>query len=159
AKEILFIGPAEVGVLRAALAAGALIAALSMAMRPLRRRAGPLMLFAFAGYGGAMVVFGLSTSFWLSLCALFAAGTCDMVSVYVRETLIQLRTPDTLRGRVNAINAAFNSGANELGDFRAGASAALIGTMPAVVLGGLCSLVVALVWARRYPELRLFDRL
>lgn len=159
AKEVLFIGPAEVGVLRATLALGTLFAALLLAWRPLRGRAGQVMLLSFVGYGASIAVFGASTSFWLSMVALLVAGSCDMISIYVRESLIQLRTPDEVRGRVNAINAAFNSGANELGDFRAGSSAALIGAMPAVVIGGLCSMAVAAVWALRYPDLRRLDRL
>ncbi|MEI4488616.1 MFS transporter [Frigidibacter sp. MR17.14] len=158
AATILFVGPAEVGMLRAAPAAGTLLSAALLVWRPLERRSGAIMLLSIAGYGAAITTFGLSHLFWLSLVALAVAGAFDMVSIYVRENLIQLRTPDAMRGRVSAINNVFNSGANELGDFRAGTWAVLIGAMPAVVFGGLCSIAVAAIWSGRYRELMRLDR-
>lgn len=158
AHEILFVGPAETGLLRASIAFGTLCAAFFFIWRPLKRRAGLVMLIGIFGYGAAILVFSLSVSFWLSAAALAVAGAFDMISIYVRETLIQMRTADNLRGRVNAINSVFNSGANELGDFRAGTSAAMLGIVPAVLIGGACSMAVALVWGLRYPELRQLER-
>ncbi len=158
AATVLFVGPAEVGILRAAPAAGTLLAAMLLVWRPLERRSGIVMLASIAGYGAAIATFGLSTQFWLSLIALAVAGGFDMVSIYVRENLIQLRTPDAMRGRVSAINSVFNSGANELGDFRAGTWATLLGAVPAVVLGGVCSIAVAGFWSGRYRELIKLDR-
>src|SRR5688500_2693800 len=112
-------------------------------------------MFAFvAMFGVFTVVFGVSTVPWLSIAALAMLGATDMVSVYVRETLIQLWTPDQVRGRVNAVNMVFIGASNELGEFRAGVSAALIGTVPAVVLGGLGTIAVAVLWFRLFPELR-----
>lgn len=158
AATVLFVGPAEVGMLRAAPAAGTLLTAALLVWRPLERRSGLVMLASIAGYGAAITVFGLSTEFWLSLGALAVAGGFDMISIFVRENLIQLRTPDAMRGRVSAINSVFNSGANELGDFRAGTWATLMGAIPAVVLGGLCSIGVAAFWGGRYRELTRLDR-
>lgn len=158
AATVLFVGPAEVGMLRAAPAAGTLLAAAILVWRPLERRSGAIMLLSIAGYGAAIATFGLSTAFWLSLAALAVAGSFDMVSIFVRENLIQLRTPDAMRGRVSAINSVFNSGANELGDFRAGTWAVMFGVVPAVVLGGLCSIGVAAFWGGRYRELIRLDR-
>lgn len=157
-RDILMVGAAEIGMLRAAPAAGTLLAAIFLVWRPLHRRAGLVMLAAMFGYGFSILVFGLSQVYWLSLLALCASGAFDMVSIFVREMLIQLRTPDAMRGRVNAINAVFNTGANELGDFRAGSFAALAGAVPAVAIGGLCSMAIAALWAWRYPQLRNLDR-
>lgn len=157
-REVLHVGAGEIGVLRAAPAVGTLLAAVLLFWLPLRCKAGLVMLGAMAGYGFSIALFGLSKAFLLSALALCAAGAFDMISIYVRESLIQLRTPDEMRGRVNAINLVFNTGANELGDFRAGTMAALFGAVPAVVFGGLCSVAIAGIWARRYPELRRMDR-
>jgi MFS family permease len=157
-RDILMVGASEIGLLRAAPAIGTLLAAVLLIWRPLRSRAGLVMLSAMFGYGIAILVFGLSHVYWLSFLALCAAGVCDMISIFVRESLIQLRTPDTMRGRVNAINSVFNTGANELGDFRAGSMAALLGAVPAVAFGALCSMGIALLWSWRYPELRTMDR-
>jgi len=158
AHEILFVGPAETGLLRASIAFGTLCSAFFLIWRPLNNRAGLVMLVGIFGYGAAILVFSLSVNFWLSAAALAVAGAFDMISIYVRETLIQVRTADGLRGRVNAINSVFNSGANELGDFRAGSSAAVIGVVPAVVIGGACSMIVSIIWGFGYPELRKLQR-
>jgi hypothetical protein len=117
------------------------------------------MLACVAGFGIATVVFALSTNFWLSLAALVAAGGFDMVSMVIRHTLVQISTPNAMRGRVSAVNWVFVGASNELGEFESGASAALFGTVPAAVLGGLGTLVVVALWARLFPELRGADRL
>lgn len=157
-REVLQVSAVEIGMLRGSPAIGTLLAAMLLFWRPLQRNAGAVMLGAMAGYGASITVFGLSEEFLLSMLALCTAGAFDMVSIYVRESLIQLRTPDEMRGRVNAINLLFNSGANELGDFRAGSMAALLGAVPAVVLGGICSAGIAGYWAVKYPELRRMQR-
>jgi hypothetical protein len=112
------------------------------------------MFLFVAGFGVFTVVFGLSTVIWLSVLALMIMGACDMVSVYIREVLIQLWTPDTVRGRVNAVNMVFVGASNELGEFRAGVMAALVGAVPAVVIGGLGTIAVAGLWAVWFPQLR-----
>jgi hypothetical protein len=117
------------------------------------------MLACVAGFGIATVVFALSTNFWLSFAALVAAGGFDMVSMVIRHTLVQISTPNAMRGRVSAVNWVFVGASNELGEFESGASAALFGTVPAAVLGGLGTLVVVALWARLFPELRRADRL
>lgn len=157
-REVLDVGAGEIGLLRASPAIGTLLAAFLLFWMPLRHKAGKVMLGAMAGYGASIALFGLSRDFTLSAMALGMAGAFDMISIYVRESLIQLRTPDELRGRVNAINLVFNTGANELGDFRAGSMAAAIGAVPAVILGGICTIGIAGFWAWRYPDLRRLDR-
>jgi MFS family permease len=117
------------------------------------------MFQAVAVFGLATIGFGLSTSLWLSLLCLFILGAADMISVFVRQTLVQIDTPDGMRGRVAAVNAVFIGASNELGEFESGVLAAWIGTVPAVVLGGVGTLAVAALWARRFPELRQRDRL
>lgn len=159
ARDILAVGPWGLGVLRSMPAAGAVLTALWLAHRPLRRRSGRRMFQAVAVFGLATVAFGLSTSLWLSLPCLVLLGAADMVSVYVRQTLVQIDTPDAMRGRVAAVNAVFIGASNELGEFESGLLAALAGTVPAVVLGGLGTLAVAGLWARWFPELRHRDRL
>ena len=139
AKDILEVGPTGLGFLRTAPAIGAFIAALAIARRPIRRRAGPTMFLVVAGFGACMVVFGLSRAMWLSMLALALGGAFDMVSVVLRSTILPLVTPDELRGRVNAVEMVFISGSNELGAFESGAAAALIGAVPAVVFGGLAT--------------------
>ena len=154
ARDILEVGPWGLGLLRGGTGIGAVAVAIYLGFRPIRDHAG-LMMFVFVGlFGFFTVVFGLSTIVWLSIVALILMGACDMVSVYIRETLIQLWTPDALRGRVNAVNMVFIGASNELGEFRAGVSAALIGTVPAVVVGGVGTMVVAGIWAYAFPELR-----
>jgi MFS family permease len=154
ARDILVVGPWGLGLLRAGQAIGAILVALYLATRAIRDHAGVLM-FVFVGvFGLFTIVFGLSTLVWLSVLALIIMGGADMVSVYVRETLIQLWTPDQVRGRVNAVNQVFIGASNELGEFRAGVSAALIGTVPAVVVGGIGTIAVAALWAWLFPALR-----
>jgi MFS family permease len=154
ARDILAVGPFGLGLLRSATGIGAVMMAAYLATRPIRDHAGPLMFAAVAVFGAAIVVFGVSTAVWLSVAALVLAGAADMISVYVRETLIQLWTPDVVRGRVSAVNMVFVGASNELGEFRAGTVAALIGIVPAVVVGGLGTVAVAGLWAWMFPELR-----
>lgn len=154
ARDVLHAGPWGLGLLRAAPGIGALIVVGWLARNAIRDHAG-LIMFAFvAGFGIFTTIFGASTMIWLSVLALALAGACDMISVYVRETLIQLWTPDEVRGRVNAVNIVFIGASNELGEFRAGISAALFGAVPAVVFGGIGTVAVAVLWALWFPELR-----
>jgi hypothetical protein len=154
ARDILHVDASGLGMLRAAQAVGAIVVSLYLATHAIRDHAG-LVMFAFVGlFGLVTIVFGLSTILWLSILALVVMGGADMVSVYIRETLIQLWTPDQVRGRVNAVNMVFIGASNELGAFRAGVSAWLFGAVPAVVLGGLGTIAVAALWARWFPELR-----
>ncbi len=154
AKDILHVGPDGLGWLRAAPSVGALMTALTIAHRPTMRRTGPTLLFAVAGFGAATVVFGLSRSFWLSLVMLFVLGALDGISMIIRSTLVQLRTPDEMRGRVSAVNSVFIDMSNELGGFESGALAALVGPVTAVVVGGVGTLVVVASVAAAWPELR-----
>lgn len=140
------------GLLRAGPGIRAIIVAVWLMFRPIHDHAGVLMFIGVALFGVATVVFGVSTNVWLSVFALIVMGAGDMVSVYVRETLIQLKTPDAVRGRVNAVNMVFIGASNELGEFRAGVSAWLIGVVPAVVFGGLGTIAVAAIWARAFPS-------
>jgi MFS family permease len=159
ARDILHVGPSGLGLLRSAPAVGAAIVGLWLGRRPLNQRAGAIMFAGVACFGLATIIFGLSTNFGLSLCALAALGACDMLSVYVRATLIQLATPDPMRGRVSAVNRVFVGASNELGGFESGVTAALFGTVPAVVLGGVGTLAVVAGWWRLFPALRQVDRL
>ncbi len=159
ARDVLDVGPAGLGVLRAAPAAGALLAALVLAHRPVRRRAGGTLLTVVALYGITIVAFGLSETMWLSLLALAIGGAVDTVSVVLRQTILPLVTPDELRGRVTAVEMVFVSASNELGAFESGVAAALIGAVPAVVVGGLVTIGVALTWTRIFPALAKVDRL
>jgi MFS family permease len=154
AREILAIGAIGLGLLRCAPGLGATLTAVALAHRPLGRRAGPAMLVAVAGFGAATVVFGLSRNVWLSLAALMLVGGCDMVSVIVRQTIIQLGTPDEMRGRVNAVNSVFIGASNEVGQFESGVTAQWFGTVPAVVLGGFGTIAVVAVWTILFPGLR-----
>ncbi len=153
ARDILQVGPFGLGVLNASPAVGAIVLGIYMSIRPIRNRAGLVMLLSVAVFGIATIVFGLSRSFELSVAALIVMGAGDMVSVNLRQTLVQLWTPDHLRGRVSAINTVFIGASNEIGEFRAGISAALIGTISAVVVGGLGTLAVVGLWTRVFPEL------
>ena len=159
AKDVLEVGPAGLGVLRAAPAAGALVAAAVLVRRPIQRRAGRTLLTVVALYGLTIVVFGLSETMWLSLAALAAGGAVDMVSMVLRQTILPLVTPDELRGRVNAVEMVFISASNELGAFESGVAAALVGAVPAVVIGGVVTIGVAVVWTRLFPDLARADRL
>jgi len=154
AKDILHVGPDGLGWLRAAPSVGALIVAVAIAHRPVMRRTGPTLLVAVAGFGIATVVFGLSQSFILSLVMLFALGALDGVSMIIRSTLVQVRTPDEMRGRVSAVNSVFIDMSNELGGFESGALAALVGPVIAVVAGGIGTLLVVASVAMAWPELR-----
>jgi MFS family permease len=153
AKDILMVGPWGLGLLRTAPAVGALVVSLWLTRRPIRRRTGRVLLLAVACYGLTMLVFGISTSFALSLIALALGGAADMVSVVIRQTLVQLETPDAMRGRVSAVNAVFIGASNQLGEFRSGATAAVIGPVASVVVGGVGTLLVAGLWGRLFPAL------
>lgn len=159
ASDILHVGAEGLGVMRSAPAVGALLCSLWLTQHPPKRRVGLAMFGAVAIFGLGTIVFGLSTWFPLSLAALFTMGASDMVSVYVRQTLIQLATPDEMRGRVSAVSAVFIGASNDFGDFRAGTVAAGIGTVPAVVIGGLATLAVTGTWLRLFPALRRVERL
>lgn len=159
ARDILELGPWGLGMLRAAPSFGAIAVAVWLAGHPIRDRAGLMMFAAVLLWGALTVVFGISTVVWLSILMLALMGAADMVSVYVRETLIQLWTPDELRGRVNAVNQVFVGASNEVGEFRAGMMAAGIGTVPAVVFGGVGAVAVAGLWAWLFPHLRKVRRL
>ena len=159
ARDILTLGPWGLGLLRAAPGAGAIIVAVLLASYPIRHRAGLYMFIGVALFGAGTIVFGLSRDVWVSVAALALMGAADMMSVYVRETLIALWTPDELRGRVNAVNMVFVGASNELGEFRAGTMASLVGAVPAVVIGGIGTLAVAAIWAASFPKLRQIDSL
>ena len=159
ARDVLEVGPAGLGVLRAAPAVGALVAAAVLTRRPIRRNAGRTLFTVVALYGLTMIVFGLSETMWLSLLALAAGGGVDMVSVVLRQTILPLVTPDELRGRVTAVEMVFISASNELGAFESGVAAALIGAVPAVVIGGALTIAVAVTWTRVFPGLARVDRL
>lgn len=154
AKEILHTGPWGLGLLRASPGVGAAAMAIFLAYRPLRQKAGLTMLWCVAGFGLFTILFGVSHSLVLSLIALFFLGATDMVSVVVRAILIQVATPDEMRGRVNAVDMIFIGASNEFGEFESGLTAQWFGTVPAVVLGGIGTLVVTAIWAWRFPELR-----
>jgi MFS family permease len=158
AGEILDVGPAGLGLMRAAPAVGAALLAAVLTVRPLRRRVGPWMFGSVAVFGIATIAFGVSTSFALSLAALVVMGASDMVSVYIRHLLVQLETPDEIRGRVSAVNSVFIGASNELGEFESGVTAAWWGIVPAVIIGGGATILVAGAWARLFPVLWRLDR-
>jgi len=159
AKDILHTGPWGLGLLRSSTAVGALTMALWLMRHPIRRRAGRTMFAAVAIFGVATIVFGVSRSFVLSTVALAALGAADMISVVVRQSLVQLQTPDEMRGRVAAVNALFIGTSNQLGEFESGVAAALFGTVASVVIGGAGTLVVVALWMRLFPSLARIDRL
>lgn len=159
AKDILLVGPWGLGLLRAAPAAGALVLSMALTRWPLQRRVGRKLLLSVGVFGLAIVVFALSTSFWLSMLALAVSGAADMVSVVIRQTLVQLETPDAMRGRVSAVNTVFIGASNQLGEFESGATAALMGPVAAAVAGGLGTVAVAWLWSRWFPTLAQRDRL
>jgi hypothetical protein len=154
AREILRTGPLGLGLLRTAPGVGAALMAVLLAHRPLRGKSGLVLLWAVAGFGVFTIVFGVSHSLIFSLLALLLTGACDMISVIIRATLTQLATPDAMRGRVNAVDMIFIGASNELGQFESGLTAQWFGTVPAVVLGGIGTLVVIGLWAWLFPELR-----
>jgi MFS family permease len=159
ARDILHTGPWGLGVLRCAPAAGASAMSILLAYRPLRRRAGAAMLWCVGGFGAFTIVFGLSRNLPLSLVALLFVGAADSVSVFVRAILVQIATPDEMRGRVNAVDMIFIGASNQLGEFESGLTAQWFGTVPAVVLGGAGAIVVTLLWAWAFPDLRRVDSL
>lgn len=159
AKEILFVGPWGLGILRAAPGVGAVITAIAVAHWPLRKRAGTTMLWCVAGFGAFTIVFGLSRNVAVSLLALVLVGATDMISVVVRSTMVQLATPDEMRGRVSAVNMIFVGASNEFGQFESGLTAHWFGTVPAVVLGGVGTLVVVAAWSALFPQLRQVNEL
>ncbi len=159
ARDILHSGPWALGALRSAPALGAAVTGVALALRPIERRAGAKMLACVAVFGAATIVFGLSRNFTLSLVALAVVGASDMVSVIVRSALVQLATPDAMRGRVSAVNMVFIGASNELGEFESGLTAQLFGTVESVVLGGIGTLLVVALWVWRFPRLRSVDRL
>jgi MFS family permease len=154
ARDILAVGPIGLGWLRCAPGAGAAVVGLLLARRSIDHSAGRTMLACVAGFGAATVVFAVSMNFWLSLGALAIAGGFDMVSMVIRQTMLQVATPDAMRGRVSAVNWVFIGASNELGEFESGATAALFGTVPAALIGGLGTLAVVGLWAILFPELR-----
>ena len=159
ARDILHTGPVGLGLLRAAPAAGALVMSLVLIRWPLHRKVGHRLLAAVAVFGLATVVFGVSTDFGLSLVALVITGAADSISMVTRMTLVQLETPDDMRGRVSAVNSIFIGASNQLGEFESGATAALMGPVGSVVLGGVGTLLVAALWLRLFPALARRDRL
>jgi MFS family permease len=159
ARDVFEAGPWALGLLRAAPGIGALTTALVLTRWPIERGAGKMMFAAVAGFGLAIVVFALSDNFVIALAALAVLGASDMVSVVLRMTLVQLGTPDEVRGRVTAVNGLFIGASNQLGEFRAGAMASWIGAVPAVLVGGIGTLVIALIWTRLFPQLWRTDRL
>ena len=159
AEDILHVGPRGLGMLRAAPAIGALAISILLTWKPMQRRAGARMLFCVGVYGAATVVFGLSRNLILSMAALLVVGAADMVSVVVRSSLIQLATPQQMRGRVSAVNYLFIGASNEVGDFESGVTAQWWGAVRAVVIGGIGSIVVTGLWSRLFPTLRQVDQL
>lgn len=158
AKDILGTGPVGLGLLRSAPAVGALATSIFLARFPLERRIGPTLFWSVMVFGAATVVFGLSTSFALSLAALTVLGAADVVSMVIRLSLAQIRTPDAMRGRVSAVHSLFTGTSNQLGAFESGVAAALLGTVPAVLLGGIGTIAVAALWMLLFPELRRLRR-
>jgi MFS family permease len=159
AREILHQGPFWLGILRAAPAVGAAVTALALAWWPIKRRTGLAMFGCVAIFGIATIVFGVSANLWISLAALAITGASDMVSVYVRSSLINFATPDPMRGRVGAVNMLFIGASNELGEFESGVTAALFGTVRSVVIGGIGTLAIVATWMKLFPPLRDVDRL
>ncbi|MCA6254054.1 MAG: MFS transporter, partial [Phenylobacterium sp.] len=159
ARDVLHVGPEGFGLLRASPAIGATLVAIYLARNPIRRRAGPVMFAGVAVFGLATIVFGLSTSLPLSVLALAVLGGADMLSVFVRQTLVQIVTPDAMRGRVAAVSSLFIGASNELGEFESGVVARFLGPVGAAVSGGVGAVLATGLWARIFPDLRKADRL
>ncbi len=159
AKDILQVGPWGLGLLRASPAAGALIMSLVLSRWPLQRHVGRWLMVSVGLFGVSIAVFALSTVFWLSMLALVFSGAFDMVSVVVRQTLMQLETPDEMRGRVSAVSSIFIGASNQLGEFESGATAALMGPVAAALVGGVGTVLVAVLWTRLFPGLARRDRM
>ena len=158
ASDVLHIGPAGLGILRTAPGVGAAITALVLAFNPIERHVGRWMFGGVAAFGAATIVFGLSQVFWLSLSALAVLGAGDMVSIYIRHVLVQLETPDSIRGRVSAVSSMFIGASNELGEFESGVTARWFGPVLAVIVGGVATLLVVGSYLKLFPELRFMDR-
>lgn len=159
ASDILHVGPEGLGLMRAMPGAGALVIGLILTQMTAPRYMGPALFISVAVFGLSIVVFSLSTTFWLSLAALAIYGASDMVSVYIRLTMVQIATPDDMRGRVSAINSISINASNELGDFRAGLMAGMVGAVPAVLVGGMATIGIGALWWRIFPSIRNIDRL
>jgi predicted MFS family arabinose efflux permease len=159
ARDLLHVGPWGLGLLRAAPGMGALLMSALLTRWPVEDQAGTKLFVAIVVYGLATVIFGVSTSFWISMVALAITGAADMVSIVVRSTLVQLETPDQMRGRVGAVNSVFIGASNQLGEFESGAMAAAIGPVGSVIVGGIGSIVVAGLWWQGFPQLARRDRL
>jgi len=159
ARDVFAAGPWALGLLRAAPGVGALTMALVLTRWPIEYKAGKMMFAAVAGYGLSTALFALSNNFIIALASLAALGASDMVSVVIRMTLVQLGTPDEVRGRVTAVNGLFIGASNQLGEFRAGAMASLIGAVPAVLVGSVGTLIITLIWTRLFPPLWHADRM
>ncbi|KDE34992.1 MFS transporter [Kosakonia radicincitans UMEnt01/12] len=159
AHDVLHTGPLGLGLLRSAPAVGALLVGFWLSHRTLTRNVGMIMFLSVAGFGVATLVFAFSNLMWLSLLALFALGGCDMVSMVIRGSLVQLDTPDEMRGRVNAVNSIFINTSNQLGEFESGMLAAWLGAVPAAALGGIGTLLVVALWMKMFPGLRHRQRL
>lgn len=159
ARDILHVGPWGLGLLRSAPAVGALAMSLYLTRHPIQHKAGKTMFASVAIYGAATLVFGLSTSFILSLAALAVSGAFDMVSVVIRQSLVQLDTPNEMRGRVSAVNAIFIGASNQLGEFESGITAGWFGVVPSVIIGGVGTLAVVGIWMRFFPQLAKRERL
>ena len=153
ARDILVTGPWGLGLLRSAPAVGALTMSVFLARHPLRRRVGRSMFIAVAVFGTATIIFALSTSFILSLISLVVLGASDVISVVIRHSLVQIETPDEMRGRVSAVNSMFIGTSNQLGEFESGITASLFGVVPAVLIGGICTIIIVIIWMRIFPQL------
>jgi hypothetical protein len=158
AADILHVGPAGLGMLRAAPAVGAAVISVALAFWPITRGVGVWMFGGVALFGVSTVVLGLSTSLWISLVSLFVMGMGDMVSVFIRRLLVQYETPDAIRGRVSAVNSVFVGASNELGEFESGLMAGWLGLVPALVVGGIATLGVTAAWCALFPVLRKMDQ-
>jgi MFS family permease len=159
AQDILHVGPGELGILRSGPTLGALLVGIAMTWLPISRSAGGTMLWSVVVFGLATILFGFSTNFWLSLAALIVIGGSDMVSLVIRQTMIQMTTPDAMRGRVSAVSSVFVGASNQLGSFEAGVMASLLGAAAAAVVGGFGTLLVVAAIAFYFPELRRADSL
>ena len=157
--DVLHTGPEGLGLLRASLAVGAVTCGLALTHIPVKRNAGRILLISVGVYGLATLLFGISTSLYLSIGALALAGVADMVSVFIRASMIQLATPDEMRGRVASVHGMFTNASGQLGDFRAGSVAAVLGAVPSVAIGAACTAALAVLWAWKFPRLRNVDAL
>jgi MFS family permease len=159
ARDILVTGPWGLGLLRSAPAVGALTMSVFLARRPLRHHVGRSMFIAVAVFGTATIIFALSTSFILSLISLVVLGASDVISVVIRHSLVQIETPDEMRGRVSAVNSMFIGTSNQLGEFESGITASLFGVVPAVLIGGISTIIIVIMWMRFFPQLARIDSL